>query len=187
MKKINRETWLRTAYRSLRKELISEAPEQVAIGWGFPSKSSMGHKKRRVGECWHAGFGQKPEGNTMILISPTVEDSVQILDVLLHEMVHAATPGEGHRKAFSQLAKRVGLMKPWTATTPGDELKEKLTAIAKRLPPWPKGTVIPVAKQKGRQMKAQCRCGRILRGAKKTLDQGPIVCGLCESEFTLVE
>lgn len=178
----NREAWLRTAYKIMRKEFLSEAPEECAIGWGFPSRrAAITHKGGVVGQCWE---NSKVEGNAVILISPTNKTPLNLVETMLHEMIHAATPGAGHRKAFSQLAKRVGFTKPWTKTPGTPELKVKLTAILKRLPEWPGGVLNPKGRQVTRQLKAVCDCGRILRMAATTLDKGPILCGLCKTEFT---
>lgn len=180
----NREEWLRSAYEALKAELLPEAPGEAAICWGFPSKGALA-RRTRIGECWTSGFTQVVEGKTLVLVSPTVQKPVDILSVLLHEMIHGATPGKGHRKEFSQLAKRCGLRKPWTATTPGPELEARLGETLKQLPPWPGGSVEVRPKEKGRQLRLACACGRILRGAGGTIEKGPILCGLCGKEFLL--
>jgi len=184
---MNRETWLRAAYAILRKELLPEAPENVAISWSFPSKGATSQKKRRIGECWSKnGIGGKVEGDKVILVSPTIQKELALLDTLLHEAVHAALPATvGHRAAFSQLAKRVGLMKPWTATRPSPELIVKLENIIERLPKWPGGHLVPTTSQVSRQLKAECGCGRILRMSKKVAEGGPVICGLCDGVFEL--
>lgn len=183
----NREAWLRDAYALLRRELLPEAPETVAVTWGFPSKGATS-RKRTIGQCFMGKSVQGDvEGGRVILVSPTLSDPAQIIDVLLHEMVHAALPvGTGHRKAFSQLAKRVGLEKPWTATTASKELKAKIDGWLKsELRPWPGGHLVVVPKEKGRQLKASCECGRILRMAKATFEAGPLLCGNCDSAFEM--
>jgi hypothetical protein len=186
-KEPNREAWLREAYALIRKELLPEAPETVAVTWGFPSKNATSRRKRTVGQCFGGNSVRgKIEGGRAILVSPVIEKPLEVLDTLLHEMIHAALPPDvGHRAPFSQLCKRVGLVKPWTATTPSKELKEKLEGYLKKLDPWPVGHLFVVPKEKGRQMKAECECGRILRCARKTFEAGPILCGMCEGEFEM--
>lgn len=184
---VNREAWLRAAYAILRKELLPEAPVNVAISWSFPSKGATAVRKRRIGECWSKnGIGGKVEGDRVILVSPTITEELTLLDTLLHEAVHASLPpGVGHRKQFSQLAKRVGLLKPWTATKRGPELETKLKTMLEKLPAWPGGHLIPHTSQVSRQLKAECDCGRILRMSKKVAEGGSVICGVCKSEFVL--
>lgn len=185
--KANREAWLRAAYDLIRKEALPEAPEAVAISWSFPSKGGAAASRRTIGEChYREGSAVAVEGGRAILISPTLQTAFALIETLAHEMVHAALPaGCGHRAAFSQFAARIGLVKPWTATTAGPELAAKIEAWLKVLPAWPGGHLRIIATQKGRQIKATCGCGRILRGSRATFDQGPILCGLCEEPFEL--
>jgi len=188
--KINREAWLRAAYALVRKELLKEAPEHVAISWSFPSRGGSSPQKRRIGECHYKEGGHigKVEGGRIILVSPTLQKPEQMLETIVHEAVHTVSgPEGGHRAAFSQLAKRVGLVKPWTATSASPELLERFRRwIRKDLPAWPGGYIMPVHKQKNRQLKATCACepARIIRGSAKLFEQGEIYCGLCDSEFT---
>ncbi len=185
--KLNREAWLRAAYAMIRKELLPKAPAAVAISWSFPSKGGTKASRRTIGEChYKGGSAVGVEGDRVILISPTLQEPFALIEVLVHEMVHAALPmGCGHRKEFSRLAKSIGLVKPWTATTAGEELTKKIHGWLKRLPKWPGGHLLIVSTQKNRQLKAVCDCDRIIRGSAKLFESGPILCGLCESPFEL--
>src|SRR5215469_11576554 len=93
-----------------------------------------------------------------MFISPEVDDPTAILPTLIHEMVHAIVGTEaGHKGEFVKLCKRVGLMKPWTATTPGPELVEKLAIYAYQLGPYPHAQLVaPRKKQASRHLKAIC-------------------------------
>jgi hypothetical protein len=185
--KVNREAWLRAAYALIRKEILPQAPATVAISWSFPSKGGTNSSRRRIGEChYKGGSAVAVEGDRVILVSPTLQKPYDLVEVLVHEMVHAALPmGSGHRAPFSRLAKSIGLLKPWTATTAGPELKAKIQGWLKKLPAWPGGFLQIVHTQKNRQLKAVCACDRILRGSSKTFEAGPILCGLCEAPFEL--
>lgn len=187
--KINREAWLRAAYALLRRKLLKEAPEQVALSWSFPAKGGTSANRRRIGECHYKGGSADGaiEGGRVILISPMLREPLELVETLLHEMVHAALPmGCGHRKQFSRLAARVGLLKPWTATKASPELAKRIqTKFLPALPVWPGGHLIIQATQKNRQLKGECECGRILRGSAKLFEAGPIICGLCEGPFEL--
>jgi hypothetical protein len=188
---VNRETWLRAAYALLRRKLLKEAPERVAISWSFPAKGGTSANRRRIGECHYKGGSAdgKIEGDRVLLISPTLRTPYELVEVLLHEMVHATLPmGCGHRAQFSRLAARVGLVKPWTATKASPELAKRIQGeFLKALPVWPGGFLTIQTTQKNRQLKAVCQCDepRIIRGSAKLFEQGPIVCGLCDEPFNL--
>lgn len=189
--KFNREAWLRAAYALLRRKLLKEAPEHVAISWSFPAKGGTAANRRRIGECHYKVEGGSAdgavEGNRVLLISPTLQTPFQLIETLLHEMVHASLPvGCGHRAQFSRLAARVGLEKPWTATTASKELAARIAKeFIPALPKWPGGHLVIRATQKNRQLKAVCSCDRIIRGSAKLFEQGEILCGLCDSAFEL--
>ncbi len=188
--KVNREAWLRAAYALLRKEFLPQAPAQVAISWSFPSKGGTNASRRRIGECHYrpGSVGGRIEGGHAVLISPTLRRPYDLLECLVHEMVHTvAGPEAGHRAAFSQLAASVGLVRPWVATTAGPALKRTLRGYLRVLPRWPGGFLKITTKQRNRQLRAVCSCDepRILRGSRATFKQGPILCGLCEKEFVL--
>jgi hypothetical protein len=186
--KLNREAWLRAAYALLRRKLLKEAPEHVAISWSFPAKGGTSATRRRIGECHYKGASADGaiEGDRVLLVSPTLKTPFDLIDTLLHEMVHAALPmGCGHRAQFSRLAARVGLVKPWTSTNPSPELAKRIKSeFLPALPKWPGGFLQIHATQKNRQLKATCDCGRIIRGSAKLFAAGSIICGLCDSEFT---
>jgi hypothetical protein len=187
--KVNREAWLRAAYALLRRKLLKEAPERVALSWSFPAKGGTSATRRRIGECHYKGGSADGsiEGDRVLLISPMLKTPFDLVETLLHEMVHAALPmGCGHRKQFSQLARRTGLVKPWTATKASEELAKRIKdEILPSLPAWPGGWLQIQTTQKNRQLKAVCECGRILRGSLKTFGEGPIICGLCEAPFEI--
>ena len=189
MESPNRESWLRVAYERLRADLLAEAPPVAAVAWSFPSKGATSRARRTIGQCWDGGGVRSVEGGHAVLVSPLIEEPVEVLSTLLHEMIHAAVgTDKGHRKEFSRVAKRLGFMKPWTQTPMGEELRSRLSSILCNLPPWPSGHLVPAPpKQKGRQQKAVCGCGRILRVARATFEGGPILCGKCGKAFDLEE
>jgi hypothetical protein len=73
-----------------------------------------------------------------MFISPELDQPLEILHMLAHEMVHAIVGTEcGHKGEFVKLYKAIGLVKPWTATTPGRELLKTLVIYALQLGPYP--------------------------------------------------
>lgn len=159
---MNRENWLEEAVKHLNwlfKAEEMELPEiRVSVGW--PSKGGLS-KKRVVGQCW-AGIAAK-DGKVNIFISPMVDDAIEVLTILTHEMVHAWTgPGVGHKGEFVTGAKAVGLVAPWTSTPAGEDLIPHLTKIADDLGDYPHSALnpaeSPVKKQTTRMKKASCAC-----------------------------
>jgi hypothetical protein len=78
---------------------------------------------------------------TSAIVIPPQPDTLFVLSVLVHEMVHIATPqdnGRGkHGKLFQKMADAVGLLPPYPATTASEGLNDKLKTIVLRLGPMP--------------------------------------------------
>jgi hypothetical protein len=119
------------------------------------------------------------DAKAAVFVSPVVSDPVKVLDILVHELVHAVG-NRGHRKDFSALAAKVGLEKPWTATTAGPELTKRLKAIAKHLGKFDHGTIKPgsIVRQATRLLKVACpEDGYTIRVTQKWIDNmGFTVC-----------
>jgi hypothetical protein len=73
-------------------------------------------------------------------------------------MIHAIVGcDKGHKGEFVALCKAIGLVKPWTATTPGPELAATLAIYALQLGPYPHARLNEVRKrQTTRMLKATC-------------------------------
>jgi hypothetical protein len=110
---------------------------------------------------------------------------------LVHELTHAADHNEnGHAAQFAAIAAKMGLEGKPTSTHAGPDLAEKASALVKRLGKYPhaaldEGMTDGTKKQGTRMIKMTCDCPdpRILRLSQKNIDAGPILCGVCESEF----
>ena len=179
--------WLEQAYDLLRSELLPEAPERVTITFGFPSKGARPSRNQRIGEYAHF-LKDCDAGPGLLTLHPTIfREPARVLDVLLHEMIHAACPNDGHRGKFPKLAKRVGLTGKMTATVAGPELKATLAEfLADRLPPMPNGhgdISSQRKKQSTRMRKYVCpACGQIVRAATDCLNA---VCGDCDVHYIM--
>lgn len=168
---LTREEWLNTALDKMRpwfEEAGDPLPEKIrtSIGW----MGGRGRKSSTIGQCWHPD--QVSDKTPAVFIVPTLDDPIRILDVLVHEGVHAAGKFN-HRKEFSDLAKKLGLVKPWTATTASPELKEKLVALAAELGPFDHAAIKKDAlkRQTTRLLKVVCpNEGYIARITKKWID-----------------
>lgn len=128
---MTREEWLDAAvekWRPIFKNAGVTLPKKIRISVGWPG--GRGPKRHVIGQC----FGPEMVGDKTpaLFVSPVVKDPVIALAVVGHELVH----GSGrmhHRKEFSDLAAKIGLQKPWKATTAGPELAKTLRAMAKEL------------------------------------------------------
>ncbi|MEE9366051.1 MAG: hypothetical protein V3W44_05120 [Dehalococcoidales bacterium] len=189
------------AARVLAKVLLPGYPLNTVITVGWPSRRTTGSRLKTIGECaQHVADVKGSKNRTdlahFISLHPTLyRDAGEVLHVLAHEMIHAVHPGAGHRGAFVRTARDIGLLAPWTATTPGPELKARLeevntTVLAEMGCEFPGGgadLMSAVKKQGIRQVKAVCGCGRIIRASRAVHEQGVIKCGICGSNFVVAE
>ena len=172
--KANREAWLLKALDAF-KPLLTEAghplvkPVYVSVGW---PKGRRGRKSKSIGQCWPGSLSK--DGSGHIFISPELEGGTRVLAVLLHEVGHDLVGCEhGHKKPFADFAKSVGLVKPWTATTAGEELAKTLALIVEVLGPYPHAALADIGagnKQTTRMRLYQCPvCEQKVRAATDTL------------------
>lgn len=182
MELVTREEWLVRAGVEL-SDLIHDATRatvpQYHVSVGFPKGGSGRH--RAIGQCW-SGV-QSADGKAHLFVCPTLGDAVKVLDVLLHEIIHATVGTKhGHKGEFVTMAKACGLVKPWTATTPCEDLKARLNTLAEKLGPYPHAVLVPGEKvKKGSRLRLwECECGVKVRVAS---DDFRATCGLCEGEF----
>ena len=172
---MTRENWLQSATEELRtlfKQCGEEIPTQVRSSCGFPSKSALSNKNRRIGECWSARASA--DQHAEIFISPTISDSSRVLDILAHELIHAVHPNAGHGKAFKRTATAIGLEGKMTATVAGAKFKEWAEPVLARLGAYPHADLVPSnaqKKQTTRMLKCFCpECGYTVRVAGKWLE-----------------
>lgn len=141
MTDLTREKWLTDAADALRTLLIDPAIERTGLNFSddFEIAVSIGHPKhkRAIGECWKREASEDQKTNH-IFITPQENDSSRVLDVLLHELIHAYDNNEsGHKGTFATLARAVGLEGKLTATVASPQLKEQLLDIIDALGPIP--------------------------------------------------
>jgi hypothetical protein len=175
-----REQWLQAATTALR-ELFSARSYTVPairVSCGWPSKSALSAKSRRIGECWSPEASS--DGTGEVFISPYLSDAASecgVLATLVHGLVHAAVGvEEGHKGPFKKCAKALGLEGKMTATHAGEELVESLKAIAEELGEYPHATLdlakSPRKKPSTRMIKCVCGvCGFTVRTTRKWLDE----------------
>ena len=94
-----RESWLRAACEALEPTLraadVGLADVRVSCGW--PARGALSRVKRVIGECWHSS-GNK-DGQSHVFVSPVLDDPVEVIGSLLHELIHAALPSQGQARA----------------------------------------------------------------------------------------
>jgi len=169
----NRETYLNKAVRELNTRVFKragyEVPSDVKVTCGWPSKSATSRKSRRIGECWPRSVSAA--GVNEIFISPTIADSVDVLDILAHELIHAIDDCvNGHRAPFKRIALAIGLEGKMTSTTAGEELKATFEKIVAKLGEYPHATMdfTNRKKQSTRLLKLECfSCEAIWRMSRK--------------------
>jgi len=186
---MNRETYLENAIAELRplfKAQGATIPKKVRVTCGWPSKSAGRSSKRRIGECWSAdASGDK---TVEVIISMVIDQPLAALDILTHELVHAAVGNEcGHKGPFRKLALALGLTGKMTATVAGETLTKELKAIVKRLGRYPHSSIDFSSRkiQSTRLLRAKCcdtDCGMIFRTTSKWLEiRGALDCPICHT------
>jgi len=178
-----REAWLNEAVK-LFGPLFIEAgaplPSKIRVSIGF---CSTGRKSSGVGECW--GDEASEDRHFEIFLKPEIEGAIMALDILAHELVHAAVGIKaGHGAAFKRVALGIGLAGKMRSTVAGPELNRKLHAIHAVLGEFPYGRL---AGDNGRRktatrlVKCACQeCGYTLRTTRKWLDEaGAPICPSC--------
>ena len=131
-----REAWLKAGVKAVRPDfekagLKVPADLETIVSWPKGNKRAIG------GQQFPASWSMDKKTN-YIAISPVIIDPVMVLSILIHEMVHSAMPvRENHGKLFKAAAQSLGLVGPFKSSVPGDELKLKLMAWARKLDTYP--------------------------------------------------
>jgi hypothetical protein len=178
-----REAWLMTAIQHMRpmfEEMSQPLPETIRVSTGWTKRS----RKGSIGWTWITGVAEDKVNN--VFISPEIDDSVTVLAVLLHELIHVTDDCEhGHTGLFKTLWAQLGFVGKPTTSVPGDELKDTLEALVCIMGDYPhakmtvgsggKGTMPKV--QGTRMIKVTCECcGYSVRTTQKWIDKGLPAC-----------
>ena len=174
--KLNREQWLTSAATLICAEIISPTTEipappiRISIGW--PHGTKQNHSKIK-GQCFPRSYSQ--DKHNEIFITPTTNDSNNILATLTHELIHAYDDCQnGHNHIFKRLATKAGLTGPMRQTTPTTELATRLDDITTNvLGPIPHAPLDTSKKkrQQSRQLKMRCQqCPFLFRASQKAIN-----------------
>ena len=182
--------YLNTAANWLLDNLIMpEAPAgtpspKVRVTRGWPRGASRRAKNMIAGACHPRAHSS--DNHNEVFINPTITGTVQILDILCHELCHAIDDCQsGHRGAFARLARRIGLEGKLTATHAGADLKETLDFYIEEAgtcptPPMTDKRTKP--KQSTRMIKLQCSdCGFTARTSRKWIERLTGYCPVCQN------
>lgn len=171
---MNREEWLLKATERLGKKIESKGGKlpEVRVSVGFP-KASGRNSNSVIGQCFN-GIATA-DGRPQIFIHPVLDESKRVLDVLLHELIHASLPlGAGHGAMFKRLAVACGLGGKMTATVATPELNAELAELVAEIGEYPhaKLDASGAKKQTTRMIKTECEeCGYIAYTSRKWLEE----------------
>lgn len=191
MNKLDRETWLTECAQFILDDQLAPlcdipaTPFRISIG--FPS----GRPSKVLAQCWK--HEASADGVNEIFVSPTVDDSIEILAALTHELIHFTDNCEsGHQNHFARVARKVGLEGKLTATVAGADLKQRLQQYVDLLGPIPHAkldaTKSGKKKQGTRMIKVECvntACEFTYRATQTQLDKvpaWPALCPCCQIE-----
>jgi hypothetical protein len=172
-----REAWLLAAVEHLRPLFAAKGfsvpPCQVSCGF-----ASTGTRSGHVGQCWST----KSASNELnqIFIAPTLKSDYDVIDTLVHELVHAVDNCENkHGKEFKKIALKMGMKGPMRSAEAGPELKATLTSLLDTLGEYPHGHLMVGMRKATRRdrPRAKCKhCGYQVPMLKKFLTYGPPIC-----------
>lgn len=151
--------------------------EHLKVSTGFPSRGGL---TKVIGECW-AARAAADETTHHIFINPRLDDVVQVVATLAHEMVHAADDGEHkHKGPFVRAVRDMGLEGKATATVAGEEFTEWARLLDTKIGAYPHVALVPLSvekKQTTRMLKLEAPCcGYVVRTTQKWLDIGVPSC-----------
>jgi hypothetical protein len=180
-KPLTREQWLTRMLRNNITTLLgrhgASVPVDCKVSVGFPGGGSA---RSRIGECWPRERSSIKVNE--IFINPAITDVRKIVDVLIHEAIHAADNcASGHKGFFRRTAKSVGLTGKMKATVAGPELQQWIDTQIASFPPFAYGSLdlSMRKKQATRMRKFSCdECGAVWRMSGKW---SPFQCPCCDS------
>lgn len=154
----NRESWLREAieiFRGTFRDVCGiELPNIIHVSMGLPD-GKFGKGTETIGQCW--ATHRSEDGNNHVFICPTLANPVEVLNVLLHELIHVSDDCvSGHRGHFVEVMRMFGLGGKATATTPG-EMEPIFEAMIQHLGEFPHAALsIVKSKKPPTTIKAVC-------------------------------
>ncbi len=178
MKHCTREEWLQAAIEMIRPTFLSKGyriPDDCQVSCGF---ASTGLRSHHIGQCWSRKSSS--DGRNQIFISPALHDPLEVMDALVHELVHAVDDCQHkHGREFKKIAMKVGLEGPMRSASAGKELKQHLAELAAKIGPYPHGRLEVYHRKvtNSPRPRAKCpACGFTVPMLKRFLVYGPPIC-----------
>jgi hypothetical protein len=178
MKHSTREEWLQAAIEMIRPTFLSKGyriPDDCQVSCGF---ASTGLRSHHIGQCWSRKSSS--DGRNQIFISPALQDPLEVMDTLVHELVHAVDDCQHkHGREFKKIAMKVGLEGPMRSASAGKELKQHLAELAAKIGPYPHGRLEVYHRKvtNSPRPRAKCpACGFTVPMLKRFLVYGPPIC-----------
>ena len=194
-RQLNREEWLTEISEQLIVDLFLPVTDirdsmRLKLSVGFPPGCKPDTSV--IGVCFASIASD--DGFNEIFINPRISDSMAVLEVLVHELVHAIDDCQsGHKGEFSRIARAVGLEGKMTATNANPELRDKLRVYIDQYGDIPHAAINYNARkrQTNRQKKVWCGCGFVFRTSASQINNcieltGGICCPQC-TEFMQYE
>jgi hypothetical protein len=185
----SREEWLTQATDELRPvfdALGYPLPAKIRVTCGFPSRHARS-LNRAIGE--HHSARASSDGTDEILISPVEADPFEVFGILIHELAHSATDGDGHRGRFPHCVKALWLEGRPSSTSVGKVFRDNLTDLIDSLGAYPHARLnvgLNRKTQSTRMLKACCpQCGYTIRLSSKWADVGLPDCPVDGTQFVL--
>ena len=175
---LSRESWLMEAVEQIKPifERMGYQVPLVKVSVGFPSTGSKG---RHLGQCWSTRSSD--DGINQIFIAPHLPTAIEVLDTLVHELVHAVDDCQsGHGENFKRIAKDIGLKGPMRSAGADESLMKDLIEISNQLGSFPHGRLSisrAISNAGTKRPGAICpKCGYEVVMLKKFLSLGPPIC-----------
>ena len=186
---LSREQWLTEISDLMLADLF--LPVGLTIRSDLKLKLSVGfppgvRANSRVVACCFPSSASS-EGYSEIFISPVIDDSLEVLTCLVHEICHAIDDNKGgHKGMFAMLAQGVGLMRPFASAHASPELNEFLQSYIDMFGDIPHASIDYTARkqQSNRQLKVWCECGFKFNTSRLQIEKcvsihGGIMCPCC--------
>jgi len=155
------------------------------VSCGFASTDV---KRGHIGQCWSTNASA--DKVNQIFISPGLSDSVEVLDTLMHELVHAVDDCQNkHGPIFKKMALKLGMKGPMRSAGAGPELKVKLEQLVANLGAYPHAKLNVPRKVIDRRPRprAKCsECGFTVPMLKAFMHYGPPICPKDKIDMTAI-
>ena len=184
-----REEYLQKAKDELNERVFKQAgyeiPEvKISCSWALGTADK---NKKTLGQCVPRSWSKANINEIMIV--PTVDDSLQVIDTLAHELVHAVDDCEsGHGAGFRKICMAVGLNgnSQMTYACAGDELTQTIKEIVEDIGLYPHNElqIHKRKRQTTRMIKVSCtECNFSYRTSRKNIDMmANKICNGCGSD-----